>query len=329
MFAAIGVAVIVGGWVAGPRVEAVRPVVHLPTVPQDAQALTAFIDEEEAHAGPLRDDTRARIVWATPDSPHRTECSMVYLHGFSASQGEGGGLPAALARQFGCNLYLARLPGHGLAAPDAMAGLNAQTLADGAARALAIGNALGERTILIGTSTGGSLALLLASQVPERIGALVLWSPLVRERGNKLDLLFQPWGLWALRLLQNRGGAIVHKPSSSPVWASDLHVDGYRALAELTRGAMNARTFGAVTAPTFVGYYYRDEAHQDQTVSVAAIKGMAGALGTPADRKRVVDFPDAGTHVIPFPGLSQASAGVEAASADFLRTVVGLTPAAP
>jgi len=312
----------------GPRVHPVRPTVQVPEMPTDPTALETLVRAQEQAAGPLRPDTEARIVWAEPGHPHRTACSIVYLHGFSASQGEGSELARSLATDFGCNLYLSRLPGHGLSAPDAMKGLSAQKLADGAAQALGIGRALGERTIVIGTSTGGSLALLLAAQAPQDIQGLVLWSPLVRERGNQLNPVFYPWGMEMLRLSQNRGGAIRYKKSSSPVWASAIHVDGYRALAELTRGAMIEPTFRAVTAPTFVGYYYRDADHQDPTVSVAEIKTMADELGTPPAQKDVVDFPDAGTHVIPFPGLSHASDAVLSKTRDFLRNVVGLAPIA-
>lgn len=80
-----------------------------------------------------------------------------------------------LARDFGCNLSLSHLPGHGLEADVAMRGIDAQELLDGAARALAIGRALGERLMVIGTSMGGALALELAAQRPDLVDALVLW----------------------------------------------------------------------------------------------------------------------------------------------------------
>ncbi|GBQ26150.1 alpha/beta hydrolase [Gluconacetobacter azotocaptans] len=313
---------------AGPRVRPWVGDVVLPDVPRDPAALDAWIAAGERRAGALRPDTEARIVWADPAHPARTACTMVYLHGFTASQGEGFPVHRDLARLFGCNLYLSRLPGHGLRAPDAMRGLSAARLMQGAATALAVGRAIGDRVIVIGTSTGGALALALAAQQPQAVSALVLWSPLVRERGSQLDPLLWPWGRSLMWLVHNQGRDVTHEPAVGPIWTGDVHLDGYVALAELTRGLMTDDLFGQVTAPVFMGYYDRDPDHQDPTVSVAAMLRMYDRLGTPAALRRRVDFPDAGAHVIASPLRSHAAAAVCRATRDYLRDVVGL-PYAP
>ncbi len=65
-------------------------------------------------------------------------------------------------------------------------------------------------------------------------------------------------------------------------------------------GRCSRRLSARVIAPVFLGYYYRDEQHQDPTVSVAAMLAMYDRLGTPPTFKRKQDFPDAGAHVISF-----------------------------
>lgn len=312
----------------GPRVRPWNGALAMSAVPSDPAALTAWIAAGEAAAGPLRPGAGARIVWADPAHPARTACAIVYLHGFTASQGEGAPVHADLARLFGCNLYLARLPGHGLQAPDAMRGLTAERLAQGAARALAIGGAIGDRVIVIGTSTGGALALDLAARFPQALSGLVLWSPLVRERGNQLDPLFWPWGLQLMWLVHNHGHDVTHAPALGPVWTGDVHVDGYVALAELTRGRMVAPVFHQVTAPVFLGYYDRDPAHTDPTVEVPAMREMFGQLGTPAALRRQVDFPQADSHVIASPLRSRTPDAVCRATRDYLHDVLRL-PYAP
>lgn len=324
---ACGAGCVVALLLLGPRAHPWRGQVSLPPVPQDPAALDAWIADRERAAGPLRPDTRARIVWADPAHPARTACAMVYLHGFTASQGEGAPVHADLARAFGCNLYLARLPGHGLRAPDAMRGLSAAGLMQGAAAALAIGRAIGDRVVLIGTSTGGALALALAAQHPRAVAGLVLWSPLVRERGDRLDPLFRPWGVPLMWLVHNHGHAVTHEPAMGPIWTGDVHLDGYVALAELTRGQMTRATFRRVTAPVFLGYYDRDPAHQDPTVSVAAMLTMFDQLGTPPQARRKVDFPGADSHVIVSPLRSHAAAAVCRATRDALHDLMGLDPA--
>ena len=48
----------------------------------------------------------------------------------------------------------------------------------------------------------------------------------------------------------------------------------------------------------FLGYYYKDDRNQDETVKVSAMLKMYKQLGTPPDRKTKVAFPEAGDHVI-------------------------------
>ena len=66
----------------------------------------------------------------------------------------------------------------------------------------------------------------------------------------------------------------------------------------LVNATMKKTTFAAVKQPVFLGYYFKNEKEQDQTVSVAAMLNMYKELGTPSDKKRKVAFPNAATHVI-------------------------------
>lgn len=310
----------------GPRVPRLAAA-PLPTVPQDPRALQAWIDAREAATLGLREDNRARIVWADPEHPVRAGCVIVYLHGFSASQGEGAPAHERLARSFGCNLYLPRLPGHGLKADDALRGIDAQRLLDASAEALAVGQALGRKVVLIGNSMGGALAVQTAAAHPGQVSALVLWSPLVRERDDQLQPLMWPWGAQLLLWNRNRGDPVLRHPVDSPYWAEAIHVDGYRALAALTRGGMVPATYAAIHVPVFVGAWYKDSQHQDGTVSVAAMRQMFAGLGTPPAQREWMEFPEAGNHVIASPLRSHAAAQVIDASCRFLWQVAGLAPA--
>ncbi|MDZ7648638.1 MAG: alpha/beta fold hydrolase [Cytophagales bacterium] len=48
---------------------------------------------------------------------------------------------------------------------------------EGAKQALAIGKQLGNKVILVSTSTGGTLALILAAEYPDDVHALINMSP--------------------------------------------------------------------------------------------------------------------------------------------------------
>lgn len=309
----------------GPRVSPLP--LHawpLPKVPGDPLTLQRWIDQREQAVVGLRPDNQARIVWVDPAHPARTQCAMIYLHGFTASQGEGAPTHERLARELGCNLYLPRLPGHGLVADDALRGVDAEALMKAATEALAVGQALGDRVVVIGTSMGGALATRLVASHPEHVRALVLWSPLVRERDDALELMRYPWGAQAMAWLRNGGDPVMHWKSDSQYWASGAHVDGYRTLVALTRGGMVPSTFAKIEVPVFLGYYFRDQEHQDPSVSVPAMRAMLGQLGTPIDKREAVDFPDAGAHVIASPLRSKVAPEVFEATCRFLRQKAGM-----
>ncbi|MDQ1093635.1 pimeloyl-ACP methyl ester carboxylesterase [Xanthomonas sacchari] len=308
----------------GPRVSVALPQVAAPAVPQDPLALQAWIDARERATPGVRPDNQARIVWADPAHPGRRACAMVYLHGFTASQGEGAPTHVRLARSFGCNLYLPRLPGHGLVAADALRGVDAGRLLASAAEALAVTRVLGERVVVIGNSMGGALALQAVAANPRQVQTLVLWSPLVREYGDQLQPMLWPWGAQLLAWTHNGGDPILRYPVDSAYWADATHLDGYRALAALTRGGMQPATYARIHVPVFLGYYYRDPQHQDRTVSVAALQAMFTQLGTPPALRQAVDFPDADNHVLASPIRSRAVPAVFAATCRFLARQGGL-----
>lgn len=307
----------------GPRAHHRQLTVQLPAVPSGPAALQAMVRAQEQATTGIRPDNQARIVWADPAHPARTGCAIVYLHGFGASQGEGAPVHRELARDFGCNLYLPRLPGNGLASPDAMRGIDAQQWVDAAAQALAIAHALGRKVIVIGTSMGGGLALELAGRRPDAVDALLLYSPLVREYRDQLDPMFWPDGEWLLKYLKNHGRDYLAYDQDSVYWAGRMHIDGYKAIAEL-RSSLTPDLFHAIRAPLFLGYYWRDAAHHDTTVSVPAMLAMYGAVATPPEDKRRQAYPDAGAHVIVSPLRSGAWRQVDADSRDFLHQVLGL-----
>src|SRR5262245_12954924 len=94
-------------YLAGPHPDKPKYSPALPVAPSDATDLEQYVAAmDRAHQ--IKPDNEARIVWF--DSLRRpTEYAIVYLHGFSASQFEGAPTHEHIARQFGANLYLARL----------------------------------------------------------------------------------------------------------------------------------------------------------------------------------------------------------------------------
>lgn len=155
--------------------------------------LDGWLAAREAAVPGLRANAAKEIVWAGAPG-QRTDWAIVYLHGFSASKGELRPVPDRVAAALGANLYFTRLTGHGRDGA-AMAEATVADWVDDLAEAVAIGQRLGDRVVLIGTSTGGALATLAAAR-PELNGALagvVLLSPNFRAAGWGGRLIEWPW----------------------------------------------------------------------------------------------------------------------------------------
>src|SRR5687767_3811109 len=97
----------------GPSPSAPVLTKELPKVPPQPDELEGYISSiESVHK--LKPDNEARIIWADNTKKEKTPFSIVYLHGFSASQGEGEPVHRDIAKHFGYNLYLPRLAEHGI-----------------------------------------------------------------------------------------------------------------------------------------------------------------------------------------------------------------------
>ena len=155
----------------------------------------AWLAQREAQVAGIRDGLQKEIVWAYPNSRARTPLAIVYVHGFSASKGEIRPLPDIVASELGANLFYTRLAGHGQDGAALGAGTASEWVED-FAEALAIGRAIGERVVIMATSTGGGLAVWAATRpdLMENVAAMVLISPNLRIQDSGSSLLTGPWG---------------------------------------------------------------------------------------------------------------------------------------
>lgn len=309
-------------FMAGPVVHfdpvTPRPVALNPDLPAMERELALV--EQRAN---LRPDNAARIVWADSSRKQKTPYSLVYIPGFSASWAEGDPVHRQLARRFGCNLYLARTYGHGVNSPDALRDMTPDRFANSAERALAIGKALGDTVVVIGTSAGGMLTLYLATHHPE-IKGLVLYSPCIAVANPALKLATGHWGQQLIeRVFPNQHVEVTtYKPDRARYWLTSYHTNGLLTLQTMLETWMTPEQFGRIRQPVFMGYYYKDEDHQDKVVSVPAMLTMFDQLGTPAALKQKQAFPQAGEHVIASHFTSGDLAGVYTATARFMEQVL-------
>ncbi|MFY7922716.1 MAG: alpha/beta hydrolase [Gemmatimonas sp.] len=276
-----------------PDVSAVRD-----AIPRDLAAIPAWLQRREEQAGAFDTAVAKRVHFATPAAPARTSWSVVYLHGFSATRQETAPLSAQVAEALGANLFETRLRGHGLPG-DSLGNVAAGDWLTDAAEAFEIGRALGDSVLMIGTSTGGTLGVWLATQSGadyDQLRALVLISPNFGPRDQMAEVLTLPWANvllprlipsreWTPRNDEQRRFWTVKYPSTA--------LFPMQALVEDTR----ARPLAEYKVPT-LAFFNPD----DHVVDARRIKDWLDALAleSRAPVKQVTITPTAGEdgHVI-------------------------------
>jgi alpha-beta hydrolase superfamily lysophospholipase len=256
----------------------------------------SFLVATEATVGGIREGDGKRIVWARPDAPGRRELAVVYLHGFSADPHELDPIPRRLADSLGANLFITRLTGHGLRDGVAMGDATGDDWLRDTEEAMAVGARLGERVILVGTSTGGTLAAwaAAASRRRDRLAAVVLVSPNFGPLDRRAEMLLLPWGGMLARLIEGpehcwtpaNAGQARHWTTCYPTRA----LLSMMALVEHVRRADLSR----VTAPTLVLY-----SPEDEVVDPAAILRYVARFGAPVrDEVQITGVEEPGRHVL-------------------------------
>lgn len=305
----------------GPKVEAPNVNKPAPEINVSLENLPQWVAEKESAFPNIKEGNESKIVFA--DSlPKKTAYSIVYLHGFSGSIADGDPVHTQIADTLGFNIYLPRLYDHGLETQEGLANYTGEKSLDSAREALEIGKKLGDKVILMGTSTGCTLALNLATD--PSVAALVLYAPNIRIN-HPLDFVATlPWGLQIIRQVE---GSKYHKvgnlfPEKEKFWTMQYRLEAPVQMQKLLETTMVEATFNAVKVPVFSGFYYKNEQEQDPTVSVSKMREMFQQLGTAADLKKEVAFPNAEAHEIGSALVSKDYKGVRTATLDFLNQVL-------
>jgi esterase/lipase len=303
-------------YLAGPKPDPVVLEGNWPLVPSNINELESFIAEKES-AYHLRADNQAQIIWS--DSVAKTEYVILYLHGFSASQGEGAPVHERIAKKFGANLLLARLSGHGYLT-NQLSDFTAVGAWEAAKESLALAKRIGQKVIIMGTSTGCSYSLNLAAHFGDSIEALINLSPNVRVKDPAAFLLNNPWGEEiAKRVLGEKRSVFSDSIEYALYWDTLYTVKALIEMQNLLECTLVPETFALVNTPTLNLCYYKNEEEQDPVVSVEKIEWMHELLGTPEKAKTLIKLPTVGNHVLASPIKSNDIAVVESEITRFLE----------
>lgn len=279
-------------WFVGPREPADLTATFDPAVIGNDPA--AYLARTEADVPNLRANAQKEIVWAFPTSRARTPLALVYVHGFSAAKAETRPLADEVAQALGANLFYTRLTGHGQDGA-AMEQASVNDWMNDLAEAVAIGRTIGNRVIVIATSTGATLAAtgVAEAEFMQDVRGLVLISPnfgLLDRWSFMLELPF------AREILPLFGGDTrSFEPASQAQaenWTTRYPIGALAPMGALIRAARSA-DFQLVLTPLLVLY-----SPADVVVDPAKTESVVARWAGPAEAVVVSNSGDPSNHVL-------------------------------
>ncbi|MEF2549974.1 alpha/beta fold hydrolase [Aurantimonas sp. A2-1-M11] len=279
-------------WLFGPREPVDTTITFDPTaIGSDPDT---YLARTEADIPNLRPNAQKEIVWAYPASRARTPIALVYVHGFSSAKGETRPLADLVAASLGANLFYTRLTGHGRDGA-AMEQAEVNAWVNDLAEAVAIGRSLGNRVIVIGSSTGGTLATFGATRpgLMEDVAGLVLISPNFGLRDRWAFVLDLPWARDILPLIggETRGFEPASDAQASN-WTTSYPIGALVPMAALVRATLRA-DISDITIPV-LALFSRD----DQIVDPAATEAVMARWQAPHELVEVSESGDPAHHVL-------------------------------
>jgi pimeloyl-ACP methyl ester carboxylesterase len=258
-----------------------------------ASDLDAYLIAREDSVAGVKPAARKGIRWHDAERKARTPIAIVYLHGFSATRSELSPVIEHVADSLGANVFFTRLAAHGRVDGDAFASVSPQQWIDDAREALAIGKRLGDRVIVVGTSTGALLAMQLAAESRDTLApaALVLASPNHEPADRRARFIAGPFGPLLARAIGGRYyGFTPANAAQAELWTTRYRSEGVAALMDLVLYSQRIDVTH-ITVPLLTLY-----THTDDVVRVDLIRSRHAEFGSRV--KRIIDVPEATNHVL-------------------------------
>tara|TARA_B110000467_G_C18273969_1_gene454210 strand:+ start:48 stop:1058 length:1011 start_codon:yes stop_codon:yes gene_type:complete len=272
-------AIIFGVWVFGPLEPAKMDVGFDANVL--GENLNSYLMVQEKRFNDITIGVQKRVIWADKVGK-KTPLSIIYIHGFSATSEEIRPVPDQIASALKANLYYTRLTGHGRS-PMAMAEPNVADWMSDMAEAIAIGRKIGQRIIVISTSTGSTLSATAALNpiLSRDISGFIFISPNFGINNPFAKLLTWPAARWWVPLIAGKmRHSTPRNKQHSKFWTTTYPTIAAIPMAAIVK-AVTEQDFSKVTIPAL--FYFSLE---DKVVDPEATKNMTRKWG---GRKKIIN----------------------------------------
>jgi len=298
----------------GPR-PATDETIHFDAAVMGTE-LDTYLANVEADIPNLRAGAGKEIVWADPVNKAKTPLAIVYVHGFSSTKMETRPVSDNVAKALGANLYFMRLNGHGTDG-EGLASATMNDWANDLAEALAIGDRIGEKTVLLSTSTGGTLSVwgYRKPELMKNVVALAMISPNFAIHGASIGMMNMPWAETIMPLIAGKTRSWEPKTEDHAKWWTT----SYPTTALLSMGALMRKVqevdYAGITTPAL--FIYSDK---DKVVVPEVTDEIVAKWGGPKHTIKINDSGDPNHHVIAGAIVSpQTTDQVTSAIIDWIR----------
>ncbi|GAB5438327.1 alpha/beta hydrolase [Falsiruegeria mediterranea] len=283
-----------GLWIFGPREEVNLNPAFEPR--KFGEGVQVYFESIESRFDDIVSGTEKRVIWQDGAKEQRTPYSVLYIHGFSASSEEIRPVPDRIADALGANLVYTRLQGHGRGS-DAMSAGTASGWMQDAAEGLAAARAVGDKVVVISTSTGGTLAAAAAvnPEMAQDVAAMVFVSPNFGVNATAAWIPGLPAArIWFPPLMGGNRETASGNPDKDAYWSVDYSWEAIVPLTALVQ-AVVAQDFGTTSIPAL--FRFSDD---DRVVRADITRQIAAGWGGPVELQPVTMGPgdDPSSHVI-------------------------------
>ncbi len=260
------------------------------------EGVQVYFESTESAFDDIVPGVEKRVIWQPGFKEQRTPYSVLYVHGFSATSEEIRPVPDRVAETLGANLVYTRLQGHGRGGPAMVEGTPSGWMQD-MAEGLAAARAVGDKVIVISTSTGGTLAAAAAvnPELNKDVVAMVMVSPNfgVNTVGAWIPTL--PWARdWLPLVMGQERTTSATNPAQEKYWAVTYPWEAVVPMSVLV-DTVYGLDFSGAQVPVL--FWFSDD---DQVVRPDRTHKVAAAWGAPATVNLMTMGPgdDPSSHVV-------------------------------
>lgn len=241
--------------------------------------INEYLIKSEQNFSDIKEGIAKHIIWANKNNT-KTPLSIVYIHGFTASSEEVRPLPDLIAKDIKANLFFTRLAGHGRTS-DAMENCSIENWMNDLHEAIEIGSRIGEKVIIMSSSTGGTITVTSAldTKLSNKILGYIFISPNFGINNTFASLISWPFSNYWLKIIL--GKTIKHNPRNNlnkKYWTMSYPTNALIPMAKLVKEANN-RDYKNVKKPALF-YFSKEDKVVDPNKTKEFIKKWGGETTT-------------------------------------------------